>query len=113
MSRAARRRLLGRDDSIYAKGWCEMQEMKWIFLAYSLFIIATILRYLPLGRWGLTLRLGNAAYGMSFNLIAFWLLLVVGSSIILVQVVGSIINVIANARVVRPHQAVEEKARLL
>lgn len=54
--------------------------MKWIFFAYGLFAIATILRYLPPGRFGLALRLGNASYGMSFNLIAFWLLLAVGAS---------------------------------
>lgn len=87
--------------------------MKWIFFAYGLFAIATILRYLPPGRFGLALRLGNASYGMSFNLIAFWLLLAVGSIMILVQVAGTIINVTANAPVYRPYQAVEEKARLL
>ena len=87
--------------------------MKWIFFAYGLFVIATVLRYLPLGGFGLSLRLGNAAYGMSLNLAAFSLLLAVGSSIILVQVAGNIINVTANARVYRPYQAVEEKARLL
>src|SRR5438309_909816 len=87
--------------------------MKGIFFAYGLFAIATILRYLPLGRFGLVLRLGNASYGMSFILILFWLLLAVGSIMILFQVAGNIINVTANAPIYRPYQAVEEEARLL
>ena len=71
--------------------------MKWIFLAYGLFAVATILRYLPLGRWALALRLGNAEYGMPFNLIAYYLLLAVGSIIILAQVIGDIFKIIAAA----------------
>jgi len=59
--------------------------MKWIFFAYGLFAIATILRYLPLGRWGLAARLGNAVYGMGFNQIAYYLLLAAGSMIILAR----------------------------
>jgi hypothetical protein len=72
--------------------------MKWIFFAYGLFVIATILRYLPIGRWGLGLRSGNAVYAMPFNLIVFWLLLAVGSIIILAEVTGDIIRAIMSAR---------------
>ena len=74
--------------------------MKWIFFAYGPFTIATVLRYLPVGRFGLALRFGNAEYGMSFSLIAFWLLLLFGSSIILVDLIGDIIKMIA---IVRAH----------
>ena len=69
--------------------------MKWIFFAYGLFAIATVLRNLPLGRWGLAVRLGNDVYGMGFNQIAYYLLLTVGSIIILAQVIGDIIKMIA------------------
>jgi len=73
--------------------------MKWIFLAYGLFAIATILRLLPgLGRFGLSLRFGNAEFGMGFNQIAYYLLLTVGSIIILAQVIGDIIKMIAAAQ---------------
>ena len=61
----------------------------------------------------MSLRLGDATYGMSLNLVAFWLLLVVGSSIILVQGIGGISNVIGKAPVYRPYQSVEDTARLL
>jgi len=71
--------------------------MKWIFFAYGLFAIATILRYLPLGRWGLAVRLGNAVYGMGFNQIAYHLLLAAGSMIILARVIRDIIKMIAGA----------------
>jgi len=71
--------------------------MKWIFFAYGLFAIATILGYLPVGGWALGLRLGNAVYAMPFNRIAYWLLLAVGSMMILTQVIGDIIKVIAAA----------------
>ena len=64
--------------------------MKWIFFAYGLFAVATILRYLPRGRWGLGLNLGNHTHGMSFNQIGFSLLLAAGSIIILIQVIGLI-----------------------
>ena len=95
MSRVARRRLLGRGEATDAKGW---YEMKWIFFAYGLFIIATVFPYLHVGPWGLGIRLGNAENGMSFNQIGFWLLLAAGSIIILAQVIGQIIIVIARVR---------------
>jgi hypothetical protein len=71
--------------------------MKWLFFAYGLFAVATVLRYLPVGGWGLALRLGNAESGMPFSQIAYYLLLTVGSIIILAQVIGHIIKMIAAA----------------
>lgn len=55
-----------------------------------------ILRYVPgpLGRFGFSI----GRWAINFPLLAYWLLLVTGSIIILVQVIGDIINVIADAR---------------
>jgi len=72
--------------------------MKFIFFAFALFLAASVVHYLPEGRWALGLTIHHRDYGISFNQVGFWLLMVAGSIIILAQVIGDIIRMIARVR---------------
>ena len=59
--------------------------LKWIIFVLAVLVTATALRYMALGRFGLTF--GSRV--VHLNVLAFWLVLAVGGIVILVKLIAA------------------------
>ena len=64
-----------------------MRIRNWLLFGFGAVVIATTLRYLLPGRYGLSFRSDGVVRGIPINIIAFWLALAVAAIITLAKLI--------------------------